>query len=235
MEPISLSKFALAVVAAVVSAGHAPDRLETDAAHLRAQAQAVARSVGSGEMPFDGPGSREMAVLTLVVTAWKETNMLERYSDCTVKGDKGASITAYMMMKPWALQRLDRTTVDRRGRPVMKWTDHHTEEQVCSDKVLAAEQALHILTNFQRMNRWASPSEVFQGYVTGSYGSKTSAAFGRCYMWQRQAKAFGLRDDRGKKTLDMSCFRRPKDIVVDRTVFDAAVAKWSQHLAEGGG
>lgn len=232
MEPISLSKFAAAVIASVVSAGQAPERLQTDRHHLQGVVSSVSSAVSDGgEMPFDGPGAQELAVVTLAVTAWKETNMLRKYSDCTVKGDKGASITAYMLMKPWALQRLDRTTVDRRGRPIMKWTDHHTEAEICADRVLASKQALHIITNFQRMNKWASPSEVFQGYVSGSYASRLSSAYGRCYMWQRQAKAFGLRDNRGAKVKDVTCFTRPKDIVVDEKVRDAMVKKWSGHLS----
>lgn len=235
MEPITLTKFAAAVVASVISSAQMPERLETERTYLTDVSSAMAAAAVSGDMPFDGPGAEELAVVTLAVTAVRETNMLERYSNCTMKGDKGASITAYMLMKPWALRRLDRSGTDARGRPTLVWTEHHTEREVCSDMTLASEQALHILTNFQRMNRWASPSEVFQGYVTGSYAKRVPSAYARCHSWQQQAKRFGLADDRGSKTAPLSCFRRPKKIVVDQTVHRRAVDDWSEKLAGTGG
>lgn len=229
MIGIGLTRYALAIIATLSAHGHSFD---DDPARAIAVADSMANASGGSEfVPFDGSAARALSIVTLAVTAHRESgNFNRRVLDCRKKGDGGKSITMYQMMKPWALQRREQVRTYR-GKPVFRWVDRFTEKEMCADMTLASEQALFLLELRQRGNVYATPAEVFQSYTSGSYKSKHKRAYGRCVIWQQLAKKFGLRDDRGSAIKEISCWHRPKQIVMPdvaatEQAVEEAIAGW---------
>lgn len=178
-------------------------------------------AVDSGfELPWDGDASKELSIITLGVTAYKESRFNPLVASCVKKGDNGRSITSYQMMKPWALQRYIEVKTHN-DKLIYKWVNVYTEKEMCSNQILAAKHALHLIDLRQRKNKYATPAQIFQSYVTGKYSSQVKRVYGRCALWANLANKFGLRDKRKNDELKkVSCFRRPNLIVKDNHTLD---------------
>ncbi len=123
-------------------------------------------------LPWRGPTAPEASALALVAIAAHESGFRADVSDCRRTGDVGRSITAFQLMRGRAWGAFDRAIL-------------------CRSPALAARQALAALA--AQGARCATPRSWFDGYASGNCGQRTAAGGRQCAIWERLAKAAGLR------------------------------------------
>jgi len=177
--------------------------LNKDLPRIKLFAKSIAKAVETNPsfILFKGKAAKQAAATLLVATAWGESGFREDIQRCTKKGDRGKSITSFQMMKPWALSRVyffvkevryNKKTVET---VVKDWQKIFTEQELCTDTSLAAEQSLYMFNHLRKSCPRGTMLNIWAGYGTGSC-SKThfKVIHDRCFLWQRLSKTMGLKN-----------------------------------------
>lgn len=219
MSPLETYAFAAILSAVPLKRGY---DVNANIEHLRGLSSSIASSVTNyvDDVGFIGVGADKAAVLALVEIAWAESRFNRDIESCKVRGDDGASITTYQMMKPWAVSRLQtplgKNALSGARRSALRWITIHTEKQVCSDPILAGGHALHIFGNHQALCKGGAPIDWFSAYGTGSCRKRAVTTTRRCTRWAVRANSMGLstKSVTGDEK-KISCWQRPGSITVD--------------------
>jgi len=206
----SLAQYAMAAILLLIPKHGPESRTLNDIKRMsgiaRSMSGATNDAVDNDGIMWIGPSAQELNVLALAVTVHRESKFDKRIQYCYVRGDHGKSITLYQMMRPWALQR-------KEGN---HWVTRFTTGELCGDVRLASGQALYLMREAQGGN--PIPMRLFQQYTTGSPNKRVPRVVQRCMIWQRLAKRMGLRDMRDGKIVDISCWRRPENVIIDPNI-----------------
>ena len=161
--------FAVWAMLAMLRSSADPMTFCDDAEHARLCAVAedtVAATDGARALPFDGPAAQSASIVALLSVAYHESGLREDVQDCTVRGDKGRSISLYQLHVGPA----------RHG---------HTADEICSDNLLATRLALRYLA---RTARRGSVYGMFSGYA----GAPGKAALEITAIYRTQAMRWSI-------------------------------------------
>jgi len=160
----TLAQYVLAAIFTIAPQGNKHLNTVKDQGRLTQIANANAQAILANpkEMNYKGPAANELKAIDQVATAWHESRFNARVQDCRIKGDGGHSVTIYQFHSPWSLQRKVWRKHYKRKHKVWVWVNNHTEKQICSSNLLAAEQFVHIWHVNEQAYPWATPcSEGF--------------------------------------------------------------------------
>ena len=210
---MNLTTFVFLSMLAVLPTNQKHVDLNKDLPRIKLFAGSIAKAVETNPnfVLFKGKAAKYAATTLLVATAWGESGFREDIQRCTKKGDSGRSITSFQMMKPWALSRRLRFVKEVKYKKktveivVKDWLKIFTEEQLCTDSSIAAEQSLYMFNHLREFCPRGTMLNIWAGYGTGSC-SKTQfkVIHDRCFLWQRLSKKMGLKHAYCQKNADIT-------------------------------